>query len=166
MTEPARPLGLIDSDISDDAPSLNALDSLRADFLGETDDDIVALPVRGRDGYEVRYSTRIQYEQLAAWRKRSEDKSMPGGINELLLGCVVLANCCRGIIRHGEEIVSAGEPLTFTSPALHNLLGVDRAVDAVRKFYGRDPRVTKTATAVLAAAGYDNDEVSADPTPL
>jgi hypothetical protein len=165
VTEPARPLGIVDMDVAPVAPS-TALASLRADFAAETEEDVQTFPVKGRPGYEVRLSTRIPYEDFAAWRKRCEDKSMPGGLNELRFGCIVLANTCRGILRDGEEIVSDGEPLTFASPALHRLLGVERAVDAVRRFYGRDPNVNRAASAVLTAAGWGGEDSDADPTRL
>jgi hypothetical protein len=164
MTAPG-PLGMVGIDAPVEKPS-TALESLRADFTTETADDIKTLPAAGRPGYEVRFTTRIDYEDYAAWMKEAQDPDMPNGLNELRLGCIVLANCCRGIIRNGEEIVTDGKPMTFVSPALHSLLGVERAVDAARRFYDRDPNTTKTASAVLAAAGYDGKGLSTDPTPL
>jgi hypothetical protein len=155
-------MGLVDID-AEIKPASSALEALREDFLAETDDDLETLPVKARPGYEVRYSTLIPYEQYAAWRKASEDDDMPGGLNELRLGCLVLAGACRGIVRHGEDVLTDGKPLAFGSPAFHDLLGVSRSVDAVRRFYGRDPYVTKTASKVLAAAGWAPD--SPDPTP-
>jgi hypothetical protein len=168
MSEPTRPLGIVEMDGDDlvGGPSGTALDSLRADFAEETANDLQTFPVQGRPRYEVRCSTRIPYDDLAAWRKKSEDKTKPGGTNELLLACIVLGNTCRGIVRDGEDIISDGKPLTFVSEALQNLLEVDRAVDAVRRFYGRDPNVIKAAGAVLGAAGYSGEDVTADPTPL
>jgi hypothetical protein len=169
VSEPARPLGIVDMDVAPVAAS-TALDSLRADFAAETDEDVVTFPVRSRRHkakYEVRFSTRIPYEDLAAWRKRSEDKTMPNDLNETRLACIVLANTCRGIIRNGEEILTEGEPMTFASPAFHALVGADRAVDAVRRFYDRDPDVNRAAGEVLAAAGWAGGEIDeTDPTGL
>lgn len=144
------------------------LASLAAELGAELGGDTTEVDVPMRPGWQVRLSTSIAYEELASWRKRAGDRSMPGGVNELRLACIMLGNQGRAILRDGQPVTAEGEPLTFRSPELQRMLGVDRAVDAVRKFYGRDGHVTKAARELLAAAGYGDDpgEVPPDPTGL
>jgi hypothetical protein len=67
------------------------------------------------------------------------------------------------MIVYKDEDVNAGDgPLTFASPTLHEMLGADRTVDAIKRLYGRDPYVTRTASAVLDAAGWNGDDILAD----
>lgn len=163
MTEPARPLGVVSpTDVTEPAGSV--LDLLRADLQREVEDDLVTLPVPGRPAYMVRYSAKVPYDRFSAWLKRSEDKSVIGGINLLRFGGIVLANCCRGILRDGEEITAADGPLTFTSKALWEILGVSDAVGAVNAFYGNDAHVIASGTEVIATAGY-GDQINADSDP-
>jgi hypothetical protein len=79
------------------------------------------------------------------------------------LACTALANTCLAILRDGAEVPDGAGPLTFTSPALHEILGVDRTVDAVRRFYGRDAHVIAVSRQILDEAGYGED-VGPDPT--
>lgn len=168
MTEPARPLGIVETPADDVTapPRSSLLDALRDDLARETDDDFVLLTVPARPAYTVRYSAKVSYEQFGSWAKRSEDKSKPNGMNLLRFGAIVLANCCRGILRDGEEILTDGQPLTFTSKALHELLGVDDNVQAVKAFYGNDAHVITSGTEVISEAGYGDQisQVDADPT--
>lgn len=166
MTEPAR-FGLVE-DVDDvTAPVRStALEALRAELTAETDDDLILLSVPSRKGYAVRFSAKVPYEQYARWTKRAEDRSMPGGVNLLRLAGIVLANTCRGIVRNGEDVVLDGEPVTFTSKALQEMLGSSDAVGTVAVFYGNDGHVISSGTEVINAAGYGEsiEQDTPDPT--
>lgn len=164
MTDPARPLGIVDG--MDATPSPRVLDLLREDLQREAEDDTVLLDVPERPGYSVRYGAKVPYERYAAWTKHAEDRSILGGVNLHRMGRVVLANCCRGILRQGEELVLDGKPLTFTSPALWEMLGASDAVSAVDAFYRRDAHVIASSIEVISQAGYGDriNEADADPT--
>jgi hypothetical protein len=136
-----QPLSMLDGLLSDldEHPALN---------------DTVDLPVQARPGWEIRCSTDIPYEMLAAWRKSSADPSLQSGTNEIKLACQILAYSTQALLVDGEPITVDGMPVDFSSDQLQRKLGVDRAVDAVRKLFRRDGFVTAASTTLLREAGY------------
>lgn len=139
------------------------LDELRAELAAEVEVEDFRLDVPERPGYAVVYAADVTYDELTAWRKRAKDTSKPGGINELRLSTIILANKAVDLIRQGEPT-----GLTFRDPALVELLGAGSATDAVRRLYGLDGHVNAAALAVLQASGF-GDELAeagddADPT--
>jgi hypothetical protein len=165
--EPIRAFSAIDGDPDIEAPAApaTALDELRSELTTAVESKDSTLAVPAREGYAVRYSTTIAHEQLNSWRKRARDKSMPGELDELRWAAIVLANQCRAIVRKGTEVELDGSPATFAHPGFRSMLGAERAVDAVRSFYGRDADVITSALTVLRDAGY-GDEVDTDPLAL
>lgn len=156
-------LDAADPDLSIGEPS--ALEALREELASELEGDLFAVPVPARPGYELRCATGIRYEQLAGWRKSAG--TMHGGLNELRFACILLANQTRQIVRQDEPVTLEGQAVTFASKTLHELLGVERAVDAVRKLFGRDADVMRACKAVADAAGYGGAPAEApDPTQL
>lgn len=159
----------------EDVPERTLLDALRDDLEAEAAETDVVLEVPARPGYAVRYATDVRWEQLVKWRKLAANRSMPGGVHDIRLGALILANKCRGIIRNGEPITVEGEPLTFSShpTVLWPMLGLDpdaparpKTADVVSRFYARDFHVAATAGRVLLEAGYGEDlsEAGVDPT--
>lgn len=77
----------------------------------------------------------------------------------------LLAGCCESILIDKEPLTVDGEPVTFTSPALHGALGVVTGKDAVFKVLGSDGTITSMANRLMEEAGYGaSDEVGEDPT--
>lgn len=138
------------------------LDLLRAELAGERPPLEVTLDVPAREGYAVRYSTDIAYEEVKAWRKRSADKSNPSGFDELKFAGIVLAVKCLAVLRRGEEVDLDGEVLTFRHPEFLGLFGATRAADGVAAFYVRDGHVTATANRLLDEAGFGDVMPEAD----
>lgn len=149
----------------DTAPG-TMLDELRADLAQEIADEPVTIAIPGRPGIELKFSTALDQHVLAKLRKASKDRSMPEGIDELGLACRILATQHAGLIRNGEEVLTEGEPLTVRTPALLDLVGASRPVEAVRALFGKDGHVLAAARRVLQGAGYDEDalEAGSDPT--
>jgi hypothetical protein len=91
------------------------------------------------------------------------------------LDAAILAKFNESLEFEGEPLLDdAGDPLTFRSDTLFELLGgAASASDAVRKVYGSDGIVSAVTEQLMKAAGYDTaDEVQidaedddADPTP-
>lgn len=154
---------------ADDAPEVRAptvaaapaaptrLAGVLADLAPLDDQDAITLRVPARPAYTVRYGTDLDYEQYAFLTLGARDPSMPGGVNEMALSCVLLATLCRAVQVDGEDITENGEPVTFDSRHLQQMLQVKKPADAVRKLYGKDGHITQTARRLLAACGYAGD---------
>lgn len=154
-------------------PAASILDALRAELATDVTEAELVIEVPTRRDTAVRFSTEVAWEELTAWRKRASSKGLrsaanPEGVDLLRLAAIVVANRALAIVHKGTDVVgSDGEVLTFAHPELHAMTGADRAVDAVRAFYGRDGHVQTAAGMVLDAAGYGDEltEVDdADPT--
>lgn len=81
------------------------------------------------------------------------------------LDAAILAKFNESIEFDGEQLLDdAGEPMTFRSEGLFELLGgAVSASDAVRKVYGSDGIVSAVTEQLMKAAGYDTaDEVQID----
>lgn len=142
----------------DPTPKTNGsiLDSLREDFVEKEDARRKRYIVPEREGYEVEYTTFVDYDQMQAWLKRSTDQKSFVGINELRFSTTLLANTCRGIYRNGELIQHEGTPVTFTTEQFMDILGTYDAPSTIRKFYGLDGHTISVAKQVLQDAGYGN----------
>lgn len=162
--------GITDTDpdlLVDDVESPTVMDALREELSADVTVESKTYDVPGRPGYAVRFDPSIiNYDRLVAWGKRARDKDIPGGVHLLRSASIVLANACECIQREGEDLGVDGEPYTFASKPLKQLLGVDRAVQAVQKFYGRDGDVIRTAQLLVEAAGFSRDDLDliTDPT--
>lgn len=144
---------------------LTLLDELRAEAQQEARKEPVTYMVATRPGWSVRYDTNIDDQVLGQWRKRAADKTQPEGVNQLKLCLTVLANHAEVFVRNGVDALDEeGQPISFRSQYLIDLLGVGRAVDAVKKWYGADGEILSTAYSVLDAAGYGRDADEGDPT--
>lgn len=129
------------------------LDALRDEVTAELA-ETTTLEIPGRPGYGVRFSLNIDHPMLGLWRKKAKDSQQPEGIDELKWACIILAAQAEAIVRNGDELVLDGEPVTFSSRPLLELLGAREAHQAVRKLYGRDAHIVNTAYVLLELAGY------------
>lgn len=132
------------------------LDSLRDDFKEKGEKRRKRYVVPERENYEVEYVTFVDYDQLQQWVKKSSDAKSVGGMNELRFATTVLANTCRAIFRDGERIEHDGDPVTFRSDELMDILGTFDHTTTIRTFYGLDGHVIATGRQVLVDAGYGN----------
>lgn len=147
------------------AAPASPLEELRQEIKREVTGEPVTLEVPGRAGWTVRYRADVEMPKLAAWRKKSADRSMPDGIDELKLCLTILADQCEALLKDGREVEDDdGGLLTFATPAFLELIGVGRSVEAVRKWYGVDGRVVAAAQEVMNASGYGEDAIREDPT--
>jgi hypothetical protein len=128
--------------------------------------------VEGRDGIQVRYSTRLPNEKRAAIDKRLRDKRT-GVLDGPAFNFAVCASQCEAIIIDGTEVTMDGRPLTFRDRELWDMLGATDPVNAVRLLYGGpeldgDYVLGAHAAKILEGAGFsayaedaseDDDEV-------
>lgn len=138
------------------------VDELNADLEPE----ILTLTVPRRTGWTVTYTAGIDGDTAEAWTARALTKK--GTVNQLRYACIVLANTCTAIRKNGEPISDQGDDVTFRDRAFLELMGVGRATDAVRKFYGGpehlgDGAIIAAAGEVLTAAGFNDTAERADP---
>lgn len=162
---PARPRDF-ELDEEEDLSPAGGLDDFRDELLAEIERELT-LSVPGRESWSVRFSAVIDHRTLNAWRKRSRDPSAVGGVDELRFALTIVAAQARAVLRNGTTVVAGGEPVTFASPALHEVYGVGRTLDCVRAFYGRDADVLAASEAILREAGYAGEldrEDAEDPT--
>lgn len=170
-TPPDRPGGPRSAAEADLAPvaRTSPLDALRAELAQEVPEELLTLDVPTRADTAVRFDTEVEWEELVAWRKRASSKANrsaanPEGVDLMRLAAIVVANTAVAIVHKGTEVTGTnGEVLTFAHPELLAMLGVERAVDAVRKFYGRDGHVQAAAGRVIDAAGYGDELGELDP---
>jgi len=146
-----------------DAGSSNELGDLRDELVAELDEETKPLEVSTRAGFAVVFSKDIDFDLLKAYRRRAGGTKTKDA-DELRFSSIILASACRRILRNGEPLTAEGEPVTFASPAFLELYGVGRAVEAVRRFYGRDGVVLAAANWLLAEAGYGDEPLEEDPT--
>lgn len=147
---------------AEDRAGESDLEALARELKAEAAPADLVLEVPRRPGYALRFRTDLSGDELAAARKRARDPKSPDGIDNVRLAALVVVNTNTGMLRGGELVEAAGEPLTLRSRELLDLLGADRAAAAARKFYGRDGDLDAAARAVMAASGWGGD--LADPT--
>lgn len=139
------------------------LDELRADFAAHVGQRTTTLPIPGRSGYAVRYRLPLDGEERAGWAVLARDPVMPGGISLPALYRFALVDLMVALVKDGEDVVEQGRPLTVRDEALHRILGVDSARDALVTLYGGDPGIEATHNALAVAAGW-GQRVEPDPT--
>lgn len=160
--------GVDDEDL-DDQPELAPLD-LIARRVNDTalQSDTVTWAVPFRPGFAATYSTEplTHPERVKAWLTQARRK---GKIDGDVYNCRVLTECCTGLAIDGQAVTEDGRALTFRDRALLDALGVPRAADAVRHWYGAADRrygfaVGAHAAALMERAGSDDTPVEPDPT--
>lgn len=137
-------------------PVANVLDTVLDDLTAlANDEDVVIYGVPRRPSWEVRYTAAISDSELLIWRQAAQDPSSPLGHDRLLLGEMVLAAKCVGIVKDGEDVTDEhGRPVTFQTKAFQTKLGVATAELAVHAFYGRDPDVLAASDELHRDAGW------------
>lgn len=141
------------------------LEALRQEAQRQVGGETVTLAVKERPGWSVRYRADVETTQLSQWRKRCADRTMPDGLDEFRLACLILANQCDCLVLNGEDVVDDQDgPVTFASPTMHEAFGVSRAVDMVKAWYGVDDHVMVASQEVMLASGYGDEAEREDPT--
>lgn len=128
------------------------LAQLAADFRRQARKAVIDVP--GRDGYTVVFDAVIPYEIYQAWLVAAADPASPTGVNQLELAVRCLTSQCTQIRKDEQLLIVDGEPVTFVTEALQQMLGAIDAAGAVRAFYGTDGLVLKVSGALLHQAGY------------
>ena len=129
------------------------LDALLADLAAEREHKTVTLPVPMREGYAVRYTTAVTYDNLRAWQEHA-------GGDEMRMALIVLGNTARAIVRDGADVVDETQkPVRFDHDAIKELarrakVDTDRTTAVIRWFYNRDADVLRAGRSVLQGAGY------------
>ena len=151
----------------EESNSTTILASLKEELKRVVKNEPVSLQVPGRPDMTIKFDANIEAATLQNWRKACKNKAMPDQFDGLKFACIIIANQADEIHYKGEIAVDTkGENLNFKSPNFIEMLGADRAVDAVRKLYGVDGHIFIAADEILRAAGYDSEgqEQQEDPT--
>ena len=157
------PDAVSDGSVAATAPQGTILDRLRESLMEVVTLPPLTLKVIERPGMSVRFDTNIANATIQGWRKQSRNKSMPDEFDSLKFSSLVIANKAIAVMLDGQDVTDEqGDTVNFTSPELLKMLGVNRALDAVRKLYGVDGHIIQQADAILSAAGYDEVEQKAD----
>lgn len=142
----------------------SVLDKLKQELSKKVRRPEIFLEVPERTNMSVRYSPNITQNQIRAWRRNSGEDTK-NGMDATKFACYVLANTCTGIMIDKELVMDdKGNEVTFTHELLHDMLGVDRANDAIRGVYVVEPHIEATALAVMEAAGFNDTVEQVDPT--
>lgn len=149
--------------IGSDEPKPTLLADLRAELSEQVEHKPLTLKVPNRPGYSVRYSTDIEYRRLQMITKRAQDKGL-GGTDLVKWSCSVLATFCESVVRHGEDVLDDGQPVTFASKMLQEAVGTFEAVACIRKFYGEDGDIMAAASTLVTAAGLDRESLEGEET--
>lgn len=140
------------------------LGDIRAELTAEESEDegFFSLPVPKRPGYTVRFSTDFPFERWkeAQNKGRSKQPGQKAQIDPVKASAWVLQELCRGIFRHGEEVLLDGKPLVFASRSFIDLYGAKTVNQALRRFYMKDGHLMNAADRVLEEAGYGDVDFS------
>ena len=150
---------------SEPVSRMTLLSSLREELSKKLETEPLELVVPNRPKIKMVFSTDVDTYQTQLWRKRSADKTLPEGFDNLKFSCIVIANQCEGIKFDGVLAVDEkGNALTFRDKELLDMMGgaSGRATDAVRWLYGADAHIFKAVEEIFTAAGYNDDEDAGD----
>lgn len=147
------------------APKKNTvLDRLREKLSAQVTRPEVLIEVPARPDITILVSPNIDQSEIKAWRKRAGEGTK-NGFDANKFARVIIAGTCRGIFMDGEEaFTEEGNPLTFASPPIQEMLSAADPFDAVKKLYALDPHLEAAAGAILDAAGYGDEVNVVDPT--
>lgn len=150
-----------------DTPAPTDLATLEAELREDLAAQPIRLNVSGRDGYVAVYRGDFTGEDVEKYRKASRRKgrrNTEDDVDGVKFAGLLLTRTIVHIERNGEVIVdSAGDPLTFSSPALQDIYDVNSAIDCARRFFGGDGRLDAQAGALIAEAGWGDEALTADP---
>lgn len=107
-------------------------------------------------------------EEIADIAQRAEKRAKGNGTSSVWFNRMMIARFATAIEWHSERLEDEdGNPWTFASRALQEMLEVPNAADAVSAMYGSDAYVSAIASQLMDQAGFGNDaavEVVEDPT--
>lgn len=159
---------MIDDDIFEitaDEPATDPtiMDALQNELKKAVRNEPLTLTVPNRPTISLVFDPNIEAIHLQMWRKASADKTMPDKFDSLKFSCIVVANTCTNVMYDGAIMTDTdGHDLKFSNKNFLKMLGSDRAVTAVRQLYGADGHIFIAASAIMTAAGYDEDEDGQD----
>lgn len=106
------------------------------------------IPARTDDGLAMAYRSYLSREQLDGVKETFKGDLTGQDAQLLVIQCVGLV--VDGQLHYGDD----GQPLTFTSRALQEMVGVTGAHDAVKALYIHDGDVARTVAGVLRLTGW------------
>lgn len=163
--------GLTDDDSTDEKRPVEeeyttVFDDLRTELETPVEVQPLFLQVPNRPSIEVIYEPAIEFDLLRAWIKKSST-GRKKEFDPLLFAFQILSFTCRGIRIRGKEATEDGEPMTFASRTLQEMLGTTNPRAAIRNLYGGEGHIISASQYVLEAAGYgDVDMDEGDDNPL
>lgn len=151
---------------ADKPRKVTKLDELREALGKKIERPQVLIEVPERPSVKVLVTPNIEQRQLREWRKRAGEGTK-NGMDTTLFSAILVATLTRGIYFGDEEMLSEnGDPLTFASPEIKDMLDVTRPVpEGVKAMFGIDAHVEAAAYAIMEAAGL-GDSVEVDDNPL
>lgn len=168
-SEPTTTYGDVDPEndpiLNDTADDFTILQGLQATLAKKAELKPITIPVKVHTGVSVRYSVAVESDLLTRWRRRWMNKKGTE-LDLLRFSRTVIANQAEQIIFKGQEPNDAqGNPLSFKSRDLWNMVGAHDAGEAVQNFFQVDPHIIATCNVILEEAGYLMDDDSMlDPT--
>ena len=147
MTEPTYAFG----EATAPASGSKILDRLKAKSLDmlKAQVETFAVPYRTEDGIAMSYAVYLSRDDLNLITTANTGSDYDTAV-------AILVHQCRGLVIDGQvQHNDAGQPLTFQSSDLRDMLGATDTHDAVRKLYGRDGDVSRVQDAVIKACGWD-----------
>lgn len=142
-----------------------------AESLGSAvEDTFVTLPVPNRPDYQLKFRTRIDYDDLRLWIRRAKDSKDKTDPHMLRLSFAVLSNTNVGVIFRGNEVPSRdGGNLLISTPEFQSLIkaSIGNSVPAaIRKLYGSDGHIIMTMNKIMEEAGYGDIDLEDGDNPL
>jgi hypothetical protein len=126
-------------------PGAFMLDDVLGELARSVDKPDVTFPVRTRPGWAVRFSTRVDADEVKAWTKAA---TVDGDVDLFQLQLLTLAGQCRSLVRNGQDLGA-----TFGHEQIMGLYGAVLVAECVRSFYGDDTLVTSTYASLLEHTG-------------
>ena len=163
-TEPQK-ISKAPKSAADSAIETSPLDRLKETISKKVERPTITINVPERPGVQLRIRPNITQQQMKAWRRNSGEDTK-AGMDASKFACYLVGHTTDGILIDGEEVFdSEGYNLNFASREVLKMTDTTRPVpDAVRVFFGVDPRIEAAALTILDAAGYSDTVDAVDPT--
>ena len=157
-----------DRRIKDIAPSDTMYDALKKEMSRNAEIEPLVKAIPTRPNIAVRYDlTEFDAELFQTFVKRATNRRTKR-TNARTLADLVISFCHSGTLINGHEVFqqenNVGEPLTFSSEELQQMLGAHGPKDAITKMFGgADGFVIQHFQSIVDAAGYgEEDDWSVD----
>lgn len=135
-------------------------EDLRSELSKKVDVEHLRLVVPQRPNIEVAFEPDIEFDLLRMFMKKATvGQGKKKEFDPLRFAYQVMTHTMRGLYVNGKEATENGDPVTFGSPGVMQMLGSSSPQQTIRKLYGKDGHIISTSQRVLEEAGYGDFDI-------